>query len=523
MADIPDPDFSEMLGQMLYLDLFNEADVALLGRFRAGGVMVRRRYAKSTRQLVRLVARHQEEASLPLFVGANFEWGTGGDTPSGTLFPGLMAIGATGTERAARDYARVTAREAHAMGINHILGPVLDIAVAGGGSVISTRSLGDNTENVSRLGSCIASTFQSNRLLATAKHFPGSGAMQEDPHVSLPTIECSRKEMHEKHLAPFREAIRAGAGCVMVSQAYIPALMGKQTGPACLSRKMITGILRQEFGFEGLVMTENLTMGAVSLEPVMACAQAIRAGADLLLTRQDAFRPDNFADLLRIVESDRTLTANVRASWKRIMETKKKLGLFRKSGKINADESETVVGAPEHAKAAKRVSLGAITVLKNAGGLLPVKPGRKEKIVVVTPKLPESTLVSVKDTWGHLYKAIKEYHPATSPAYVSHVPTPDETDKAVRAASRADYVIMVIAHEVGQACDGAQTALADAVRKANSRTVTAVLGSPYPAARLSGGDGSVLLSYSNMPQSQVAAAEVILGKARAKGSLPVTL
>ena len=515
--------FPEMLGQMLYLDLFPEADVALLGRYRAGGVMVRRRYAKSTRQLVRLISRHQEEAVQPLFVGANFEWGTGNDTPSGTLFPGLMAIAANVNNTAAGDFAKVTAHEARALGVNHLISPMLDIVTGQANVELGTRSGGSDPKTVGALGRALIEVFQANKVMCTAKHFPGAGDRIATGNPGLPVQKHDKKYILNVCIKPFKEAIDAGVGCIMVGNMHVPAIMGEKPEAASLSEKIVTGLLREELGYGGLIITENLASGTSSLKPVDACAAAIRAGADLILTKQELLRPDNFADLVWLVEKDKSLVKKVEAAYKRISEAKKWLGLFKETTPVSADEAEKSVGAPEHVKAAKKAALGAVTVLRDAKRLLPMKPKKGEKVIVVTPRLPEAPLVPTKENWGHVYKVIKDVHPATTPAYVSFSPTGDEVEKSIRAAARAEHVVVVLSHEAGQEIDGSQAALANAIGQANGRSIAVVLGNPFAVKQLSDKIGTVLLTYSNMPLSQEAAAEVVLGKAAAKGRLPVTL
>jgi beta-N-acetylhexosaminidase len=508
---------------MLYLDLFPEADVALLGRYRAGGVMVRRRYAKSTRQLVRLISRHQEEAVQPLFVGANFEWGTGNDTPSGTLFPGLMAIAANVNNTAAVDFARVTAREARALGVNQVISPMLDVVTGLTSVELGTRSGGSDPKAVGMLGRTMIEVFQANKVMCTAKHFPGAGDRIISGMTGLPVQKHDRKYVLGVCIKPFREAIDAGVGCIMVGNMHVPAIMGEKPEAASLSEKVVTGLLREELEYEGLIITENLANGAVSLKPVDACAAAIRAGADLILTKQELLRPDNFADLVWLVEKDKSLVKKVEGAYKRICNAKKELGLFKETSGVLPDEAEKLIGAPENMKVAKRAALGAVTVLRDAKRLLPVKPKKADKIVVVTPRLPEAPLVPTKENWGHVYKVIKDIHPATTPAYVSFSPTGDEVEKAIRASARSEYVIVVLSHEAGHEIDGSQAALANAIGQANARTIAVVLGNPFAVKQISDKIGTVLLTYSNMPLSQEAAAEVVLGKAIAKGRLPVAL
>lgn len=524
MARLPDLDLDQMVGQMLYLDLLGEAELDLLRRYRVGGVMVRRRYVKSIRQLVRLVSRHQEEAVLPLLVGANFEWGVGNDTPSGTLFPGLMTIGASGKRASAQEYARVTSKEAALIGVNHVMTPVLDINRDSGDLQPTARSFSDDPGVVAEMAEIVVTTFQKNRIMATAKHFPGVVDRNADPHERLPVIEHDLKGLSALELIPFKRAIKAGVKCIMVSHAYLPALMGDEPRPASLSPDIVQNLLRGKLGFDGLIITDNLTMGAVSkrMGPLRACLKAIRAGCDLLLTRQDHLKPTQFQDLVRAVERDKDLVRRVEESSRRILEAKEWLGAF-KGVNLSAEEAVEGVGSEANRKAAHRVALAGIVVYRNGSGLLPIKPKKKETVLVVTPKLPESFFVSIKDNWGRLYRRVRELHEDTRPAYVSYSPTKTETHKTIRAAERADHVIAVMAHEIGHKVDGKQARLVNTLLETRPDTVIAVLGNPYPVSLLSDNAAAVLLTFSNMPESQSACAEVILGKSKPNGKLPVKI
>lgn len=520
----PALDLEQMVGQMLFLDLFGEAELELLKRYRLGGVMVRRRHARSTRQLVRIISRHQSEAVLPLLVAAHFEYGAGGDTPAGTLFPGPLTIGASSKEAVAREYARVSAMEALLLGVNHVMMPVLDISSQPAVLGLAVRSFGESPETVARLGVEIVRTFQKHRIIATAKHFPGAGSAEANSLDALPVVGHDISRLRKVELLPFRRAIKAGVRCIMVSHLHLPALVANEARPASLSEQIVSGLLRNELGYRGLVITENLAHPAIvrRLEPIQACLDAIRAGCDMLLTKQEVLKPTMFQDLVRAVERDPALVQRAEQASRRILEAKHWLGLFsRRPGA--AEEAVELVGADACQRAAHRVALAGTVLYRNHNGRLPLKPAKKESVLVVTPRLPESPFIAIKDNWGQLYRRLRELHPETRPVYVAHSPTRSEIQKTVRNAERADYVVAIMAHEAGHAVDGRQAALVDAILKVKPAAVIAVLGNPFAVKTLATDAAAVVLTFSNMPASQAACAEVIMGKAKPGGRLPVAL
>lgn len=189
------------------------------------------------------------------------------------------------------DYGRTCARELAGVGINCNLAPVLDVSPSGAGLFMERRSLGGDPARVAKLGRLVVEAMQESEngpaIAACAKHFPGLGAAVVDPHRQLPTVALERDDLLRRDLEPFRQAIDAGVAAVMTSHTLYPALDPER--PATLSPGIITGLLRQRLGFDGLVITDDLEMGAIENEGRidLAALQAFAAGADLLLICHD--------------------------------------------------------------------------------------------------------------------------------------------------------------------------------------------------------------------------------------------
>ncbi len=200
-----------------------------------------------------------------------------------------MRILAEGPDPAARltDYAQTCARELRAVGINMNLAPVLDVCAAGRNYFMERRVLGGEVKTVAEFGTLIIQGLQKNGVAACGKHFPGLGEATIDPHLHLPTVACSLTEIRATHLPPFSAAIAAGVAAIMTSHTIYSAIDGKW--PATLSERILSGILRRELGFDGLIITDDLEMGAIENEISLEAAVVaiLAAGADMLLICHD--------------------------------------------------------------------------------------------------------------------------------------------------------------------------------------------------------------------------------------------
>jgi beta-N-acetylhexosaminidase len=205
-----------------------------------------------------------------------------------TLFPGNAAIGESpDPEQSALDFASTTAREMSLVGLNMNMAPVLDLAQPNMDAHLVGRAFSHDPLKVTALGTIVINTLQQGGIMAVAKHFPGLGKSDLDPHLHLPTVSASSEEMQAIHLPPFAGAIEADVSAIMSSHAVYPAL---EPGiPGTLSRKIMTDLLRESMGFEGLIISDDLEMGAIINERGLpqGAADALEAGVDLLLICRD--------------------------------------------------------------------------------------------------------------------------------------------------------------------------------------------------------------------------------------------
>ncbi len=268
--------------------LDTETDL-FLREFGPAGIILFSRNIENPEQLATLCNDLQNRSisyhGVPLFLAVDQEGGRVARLkPPFRLFPGNASIGADPHPlEKAIEFARVTAREMTLVGLNMNFAPVVDVLCGEPEKHLVGRTFGDDPERTAVLGRTIAKTLQENGILATAKHFPGLGRATRDPHLELPTIDADEKELREIHLPPFAAAFEEGVAAVMTSHAVYPSLDPEL--PATLSRRIMTHLLRNTMGYQGLLISDDLEMGAIKTRWGVAkgAVASFEAGADILL------------------------------------------------------------------------------------------------------------------------------------------------------------------------------------------------------------------------------------------------
>src|SRR5690606_7969930 len=302
----------------------------------------------------------QRAAEVPRLVASDFENGGPGMRLSGsyalpsmlpqgggTAFPPTMAFGAIGEERFAYEYGRITAREARAVGVHMLFAPVLDVNSNPDNPVISTRSFGADPDLVARLGAAFIRGARDGGALTTGKHFPGHGDTSVDSHVGIPVVEADRVRLDTLELVPFRRAIEEGVDGIMTAHVQLPRVLGPCAPPATLADGILTDLLRRDLGFDGLVLTDALTMRAITdlygIEE--ASVRSVEAGADVILAPRAV--PEVVDAVVEAVRSGRLTRARLEASARRILELKARLRLHEGRA-VSLEAVEAVVGSGPH-------------------------------------------------------------------------------------------------------------------------------------------------------------------------------
>ena len=474
----------------------------------------------------------QRRADVALLVASDMENGPGmrlGNIyafPSllpqggGTVFPPVMALGATRSPELAYELGRVLGIEARAVGVHLAFGPVMDVNSNPLNPVINTRSFGDNPALVSLLASAYIRGARSAGLMTTAKHFPGHGDTRDDSHILLPTIDANRARLDSVELAPFRAAAAEGIDAVMTAHIAVVGVEGAEAPPATLSSNFMTDILRTDLGFRGLVVTDAMTMGGISrrygaTEPLV---MAIEAGADVLLMPRDV--SDAIEAVASAVSSGRITQERIDRSARKILELKVKAGLHR-GRLVSVDAIPRIVNTPPHAAAAAEIAKRSIVLARDSTGTVPLR-GSPVRILSVTFADASDPIA------GRVFdRMLREGGHSISEARADNRTTPAEYERITARMDSADVVLVsvYVSPRDFAGTVGAEPRFSRFVQQiaARKRPVVAVsFGSPYLLSFFPNVH-AYLLAWGGAPVSQAAAAQAILGRAAITGKLPVSI
>ncbi len=465
--------------------------------------------------------RMQRLATVPLMVGADFERGASMRMEGVTVFPHAMAFGATGDPSYSRLEGQVTAREARAMGIQWVYYPVADVNNNPDNPIINIRSFGENPKDVAANVRAFiegAHSDKKNYVLATAKHFPGHGDTATDSHVNLPTIPADRARLDALELVPFRAAIEAGADSIMTAHVAVPALAPPDL-PATLSPAILTGLLRKELDFKGLVITDALEMAGVAqgFSAGEAAVRALEAGADTLLMPSD---PDAaIRAVVGAVEDGRISLARLQESVVRILQAKEKVGLDRKRF-VDLEGLSDVVDDPEANTKALEIASRAVTLVRNSGKLVPLAaPDHTCFLVMSEGRYSTGGQAFAQEVHKRLPRgAVVTVDPSMS--------RQDVEDTVNRLQACDAYAVAAFASVTSGrgsvALSGDLPHAMEMLQAAGKPIVLVALGNPYLLRSFSW-VGAYLATYSTVPPSEVAAVKALWGEIPIGGHLPVSI
>ncbi len=462
----------------------------------------------------------QAKSKLPLLVGADFERGTAMRLDEGTSFPTAMAVAAGGDSKDAYTMGKITALEARAVGVHWVYAPVADVNNNPGNPIINTRSFGENPARVAEFVSAFVRGVEENGGIATAKHFPGHGDTAADSHIDLPVIPANRERLENLELIPFRAAMASGVGSVMTGHLSIPALEPDANTPATLSSNILTGLLRKDLGFEGLVVTDAMDMGGITVRyaPGEAAVRAIAAGADCVLMPPV---PDAaFEALQASVKSGRITKERLDASVRRILQAKARLGLHS-NRLVDVNAINHKFGTAAWQKEAQDISDRGVTLLRDSPQRLPMdgtKPSRALLLAFYADPEPypgedlERELRSRFDSLTTLRADTRFVN-----ASILKLPPPDSYDVAILA-----LFVRVSDRKGNVDVPAEQAALAEQVYKAGKPVITVGFGSPYLIERFPQAE-TWLAAFGISDVAQISAARALFGEIPVRGKLPVTI
>jgi beta-N-acetylhexosaminidase len=506
-----------------------------------------------------LDARLQELAKVPLLVAADLEAGSGMRFDEATYGAWAMAVAATGDPSLAERRARATAEEARALGIAQVYAPVADVNVNPDNPVINVRSFGEDPEDAARYVAAVVKGLEAGGVLATLKHFPGHGDVTLDSHCAPPTLRAEpvalvegrlglarsgagRARLDAVELPPFRAGIAAGASAVMTAHVAVPALdatpapplregvksgdclqdrvdAGTTTTPATLSRPIVTGLLRGELGFSGLVVTDAMRMGGIVVhyEAGDAAVRALLAGNDQILLSEDTDKA--IAAVIGAVRSGALPLARVDDAARHVLLAKRRAGLLERR-LIRLGEVSRIVSAPEHEAIEEEIARRSLTLVREEAGALPIPKGALVLVVNDEPTLVNPAAPLLAELGARL---------GAPPRALVLDPrsTAAEVDAAVAAGREAGIVLaaLCVRTRSGAGVRAVPAAAREALARlaeAKTRLVGVSFGNPYVLREVPELP-TYVAAYGVQEVVQVAAARALLGASGFEGRLPVTI
>jgi len=464
----------------------------------------------------------QQRPKIPLNIAVDQEGGAlvarFGPASGATQMPGQMALGAGGsTEDAARS-AEVIGTELAAVGVTQDYAPVADVNLNPNNPVIGIRSPGADSAAVSDIVSAEVGGFDDGDLSSIAKHFPGHGDTGTDSHYGLPEVTHSREELEAIDLPPFEAAIDAGIDAIMTAHVTVPAI-DPSGEPATMSEPILTGLLREEMGFDGLIVTDALDMQGASATypPDVAPVEAFLAGADQLLIPPQM--DTAYAAVLDAVKNGTISRKRLDESVYRILKHKLDNEIF-KSPYVDPAAAPAVFSNPAHKADAQAISDRTTTLVKNDDGLLPLAPGAKNVLVAGWGV----------DTTAGIAAGLQKRGATTQVLQSGTTPTDAQIDAAVAAAAGKDLVVIPtnnawqINPATGQPTPAAvaQTKLVKALLATEVPVIVTAMRNPYDVTSFPEA-ATVLDTYGYTSHQLESLVRVLYGEVNPSGKLPVEI
>jgi beta-N-acetylhexosaminidase len=504
-------------------------------------------YRSQPYEAAELLNRLQQDSKLPLLIAADFERGVSMRLHGATEFPHAMAFGAAGKLDYAEAFGRITAQEARAIGVHWNFFPDADVNSNPANPIINTRSFGEDPQQVGDLVTAYIRGARANGMLTTVKHFPGHGDTSTDSHLGVSQVTGDMARLKSVELPPFQRAIEAGVDSVMVAHVSIPALDSDPNQVATTSPAIVTGLLKNQLGFKGIVVTDALDMAGLTRLYVAhigrAAVDAFKAGNDVLLIPADLGA--SYRAILEAVRSGEISPAQLDASVLKILKAKAALSLY-KTRLVNIETLSTLVGKPANLALAQQIADDAIALVRDNGKLLPLKSSG-----TAAPALPYQRVEEVRDTTvavifsddmrteagRTLERQIRERVPDANVIYVDPRIAAVVTDEVLKAVDNAQSVIAAVyeipvAGKVMKGTNGVTNSvgLSDAsgallqkvLDHAAEKTAVLAMGNPYLAQDFPAVQ-NYLCAFSNATVSEVSVVKALFGEIAIRGHLPVSI
>lgn len=462
-------------------------------------------------------AARQRPLSIPLHFSYDQEGGSSADFFFGgvNIFTKPMGQRATNDPNMAYEIARAISRQSRAVGFSWIHSPVLDVNSDPRNPEIYTRSYSDRAEEVAEYAEQSCRGFKEGRLIATGKHFPGRGHSDVDAHFGVPIIDVDRQTMLSRELLPYRRLIEKDLlPSIMIAHSIFPAF--DPDNIATVSKPIITGLLREELGFDGVITTDSMTMGAVATRygVANACAMALEAGADLVLMKaENQLVPETIETIRSFIREGRITMEELDKKVYRVLNVKYEYGLF-----YDQDDHgvvpETVLNDPAIVSLSKQVAKRSVLVCRDSEKWLPI--GQQEKVLVIEQKIKNYN--SLQWHSGILFEGCQKYSRHVD--YLETAYTWDKQDRETIAREMADYDTLVITNYFlrGKLCNR------DAIEEiiASGKKVIVITNTPYEEISIPKNAKGVIVTFATSPDNIEIVAGALFGKITPEGVWPVS-
>jgi beta-N-acetylhexosaminidase len=497
-----------------------------------------------------ILNRLQKSSKLPLIFAADFERGVSMRLNGPTVFPHAMAFGASGKPENAEQEGRITALESRAIGVHLNFFPDADVNSNPANPIINTRSFGEDPQQVGDYVAAYIKGAHEGSMLATAKHFPGHGDTATDSHLGVAQVTGDQKRLEAVELPPFKRAIEAGVDAVMVAHVTAPALDPAPNRVATTSTSIVDGLLKEQMGFHGVVVTDALDMAGLTRMYAdnvgRAAVETFNAGNDWLIIPADLDK--SYRAMLDAVRGGEISHDRLDYSVRKILEMKASLGL-NKARLVDPDRLAVEVGKPENLATGQRIADEAITLVRDNGTVLPLRGS--SSVGTSSAPLPYQSLTETRnrlvivifsddlrgDSGRTLERQVLARVPDARILYAdarSAEGMKAPVAEAVRAAEKV-VVALYVVPTAGRAIQGAggltnTVGVDDAVgsllntilQTAGNRTVVLAMGNPYVIGDFPSIQNYVC-AFSNASVSETAAVKALFGEIPISGHLPVTI
>ena len=479
-------------------------------------------YTKDLNRLQKIAM--DRPSGIPLHMTIDFEGDFKNDYMSGGIrqFPGPMGMAAIGDPELTYKIGYTIARQLTAIGVTQMYSPVCDVNTNPKNPEIGVRSFSDNPQLCAEHAVALIKGLQDGGIAATAKHFPGRGNSGTDAHDVLEILSMDKKRMHEVDLVPFKAAIDAGVKAIMTGHSVYPAYDDKY--PTTLSAKILTGLLRNELGFKGVIVSDAIGMAAILKKwPLpQACAMAIKAGCDtILLKADDESRSQCFFGIKQAVEKGELSEGRIDESVNRLLTMKYDQGLFETAGKKDPKETLKITTSKEIIDFSWDVAKKALLIMRDDKKILPLSP--KKKILVIEQRIPYEFVG--KDPYFHTHmfcEAMVNHSTNLILADTGFSAFDDEIEECLRLAKQVDLVVLTN-YYARIVKSGNNQLLIKKLKEAGHKIVV-VTNNPYIEGTTKEAD-AVICNFSGTPDSIRVSTDLLFGKIKPspKTKLPITL